>query len=448
MPGTNTRPSLTSTIRAMDPESRERRYVVYLVIVALLGWALASYDTNLLTLTLPDIADDLGISSSQLGVMGFFIYAAEFVLALFVGWIMDRRGRKFAWVVCLTAAAVFTGLTFFVQDYTQLIVVRALASGFANAELAVSVTLVNEQVPSNRRGFLYSIVQSGFTVGVFMASGMYLIVGQFGWRLVFLFGIIPLVLVAIARTKIRESDRFLHLKALRVAVKTNDVPTIERLQAERHVDLSDLDKGSFRQLFAVPGLVRSRIVRLSITWLLYAMAYVASNIYITYWMTQVKGWTSDEVAVLLLVGGAVGVAFYLLGGWLGERFGRKTVLVWSACAIAPLALGVLVFQDHIVVAILLFLLYQASNGTWSGVGYTYQAEVFPTRVRALAVGWMSAMLVGGFMLGSVLWAALTATLPLTVVWLVIAVGLGAAQAVSTFFLPHVESGRDLEEIAV
>jgi MFS family permease len=106
-----------------------------------------------------------------------------------------------------------------------------------------------------------------------------------------------------------------------------------------------------------------------------------------------------------------------------------------------------VFQDHIVGAVLLFLLYQASNGTWSGVGYTYQAEVFPTRVRALAVGWMSAMLVGGFMLGSVLWAALTATLPLTVVWLVIAVGFGAAQAVSTFFLPHVESGRDLEEIA-
>ncbi|MBK0296719.1 hypothetical protein IAE22_32845, partial [Bacillus sp. S34] len=48
-----------------------------------------------------------------------------------------------------------------------------------------------------------------------------------------------LVLVAIARTKIRESDRFLHLKALRLAVRTNDVPTIERLQAERHVDLSD-----------------------------------------------------------------------------------------------------------------------------------------------------------------------------------------------------------------
>ncbi|PZF56173.1 hypothetical protein DEI92_15350 [Curtobacterium sp. MCBD17_034] len=447
MPESPTRPSLTQAIRSLDPAVRERRYVIYLVVVALLGWALASYDTNLLTLTLSDIAKDLGISSSQLGVMGFFIYGAEFVLALFVGWIMDSRGRKFAWVVCLVAAGVFTGLTFFVQDFTQLVIVRALASGFANAELAVSVTLVNEQVPSQRRGFLYSIVQSGYTVGVFMASGMYLIVGQFGWRAVFLFGIIPLILVAIARTRIRESDRFLHLKALRVAVKTNDSPTITRLQAERHVDLADLEKGSFKQLFAVPGVVRSRIIRLSITWLLYAMAYVASNNYISYWMTNVKGWTSDQVAVLLLVAGAVGVAFYLFGGFIGERFGRKSVLVWSAVAIPFLATGVLVFQNVIVVAVLLFLLYQASNGTWSGVGYTYQAEVFPTRVRALAVGWMSAMLVGGFMLGSVLWGALTATLPLTTVWIVIAVGLGAAQAVSTFFLPHIESGKELEELA-
>src|SRR5262245_50951901 len=117
-----TRPSLTQAIRAMDPERRERRYVIYIVTFARVRWALAAYDTNLLTLTLSDISKDLGISSSQLGVMGFFIYGAEFVLALFVGWIMDSRGRKFAWVVCLVAAGVFTGLTFFVQDFTQLVI--------------------------------------------------------------------------------------------------------------------------------------------------------------------------------------------------------------------------------------------------------------------------------------------------------------------------------------
>ena len=132
---------------------------------------------------------------------------------------------------------------------------------------------------------------------------------------------------------------------------------------------------------------------------------------------------------------------------LGEKFGRKPVLVISACAIAPLALVILYTNSTSLLLVMIFLLYQATNGTWSGVGYTYQAEVYPTRVRAIGVSWMSAMLVGGFMLGSLVWALLTATVSLRTTWLIIAVVLGACQAISTFFLPSIRPGTELEEIA-
>jgi MFS family permease len=203
------------TVPDGDPAGRparfaapSRKYTIYLVIVALLGWALASYDTNLFNLTIADITAELKISASALGVMGMLVYAAEFVIALWMGRIMDSRGRRSAWMICLICAGIFTGLTFFVQGFWSLVLVRALASGFANAELAVSVTLVNEQVPAKRRGMLYSIVQSGYTVGVFLASGMYLLVSGLGWRAVFVFGVLPLVLVAIARVGVRESPRY------------------------------------------------------------------------------------------------------------------------------------------------------------------------------------------------------------------------------------------------
>ena len=42
-----------------SPEEVNRRYTVYLIVVALAGWALASYDLNLLVLTIPDIAAEL-----------------------------------------------------------------------------------------------------------------------------------------------------------------------------------------------------------------------------------------------------------------------------------------------------------------------------------------------------------------------------------------------------
>ncbi|HEY5222966.1 MAG TPA: MFS transporter [Microbacteriaceae bacterium] len=167
---------------------------------------MASYDTNLLTLTMPASAKDLHLSATALGVLEFIVFGAEVIVALFVGYGMDHLGRKRMWMWCLGIAGVFTGLTFFVTDFWQLALVRAIASAFAYAELAVSITLVNEQVPAKRRGFLYSIVQGGWPIGVFLASGLYLIVGGLGWRTVYLFGVIPIILVAIGRYRPLEGS--------------------------------------------------------------------------------------------------------------------------------------------------------------------------------------------------------------------------------------------------
>lgn len=436
------------TLELATSESKDRKYIIYLIIIALLGWALASYDTNLLTLTLPEIAKDLHLSATALGVLEFIVFGAEVVVALFVGYGMDHLGRKRMWMWCLGIAGLFTGLTFFVTDFWQLALVRAVASAFAYAELAVSVTLVNEQVPAKRRGFLYSIVQGGWPIGVFLASGLYLLVGGLGWRTVYLFGVIPIILVAIGRWKVRESDRYLHMKALREAVKHDDGKEVERLQALRPMKLEELKQGSVRQIFATKGPVRSALSRLTITWLLYAMAFVATNVYIAYWLTKVKGWTADEVAALLLVCGGIGFFFYIVGGILGEKFGRRNVMIVSGVLVGPLNLLILFASGHVWVAIVFFCIYQVTNGTWSGAGYSYQSEVFPTRIRGTAVGWMGAMQVGGQLLGTALWIILTASTTLVVTWIVIAVVIGVLQGISTFFLPNIKPGQELENIVI
>jgi MFS family permease len=424
----------------------ERRYLVYLIIVAVAGWALASYDTNLLVLTLPDIQKDFGLSDGRVGLLGFIVFTAEFVIALFIGYGMDQRGRKWMWMFCLSMAAVFTGLTVFVQNYWQLALVRALASGFAQAELAVSITLVNEQVPARRRGLLYSVVQGGYPLGVFLASGVYLLAASHGWRLVFVWGVVPLVVVAIGRVKIRESDRFFHLAAMRKAVAADDTQRVRELEQQFPVNVDDLQKGSIRGLFTTPGPVRNALVRLSIVWLLYAAAFVAVNTYITVWLTNEKGWTGDSVATLLLVSGGIGYFFYLIGGLLGERYGRRNVLVVTGLLVGPLNLALLLTTSHVAIAVLYFLAFQATNGTWSGAGYSYQAESFPTRVRGTAIGWMSSMFVGGLIIGSLLWTVVIGRTNGTVAWLVVGVVLGFAQGLSTFILPDIEPGQELEAI--
>jgi MFS family permease len=424
----------------------DRRYTIYLIIIALAGWSLASYDLNLLVLTVPDISEELGLSGSLVGSLVFFVSAAQFVVTLFVGYGMDTLGRKRMWMLCLAAAALFTGMTFFVNSFWQLVVVRMLASGFAQAELAVSITLVNEQVPARRRGLLYSIVQGGWPLGVFLASGVYLTFIGFGWRFVFLLGVIPILVVIIGRAFVRESDRFRHVQQVKEAHNAGDEERVRTLLNEYAVDVEELEDVTVKQLFTSPGHVRRQLVLLTAVWLFYSMSFVATNLYITDYLTREKGFTGSQAGTLLLVSGGIGFLFYVLGGLMGERWGRREVLIGTGLLVAPLNLLFLFADQFALVAVIYFLIYQVTNGTWSGAGYAYQAESFPTRVRGTAVGFLGAMFAGGLLLGSALWTLLISVTTPTVTWLVIAVGLALGQWL-TLLLRRIPPGRELEAIA-
>ena len=90
------------------------------------------------------------------------------------------------------------------------------------------------------------------------------------------------------------------------------------------------------------------------------------------------------------------------------------LLIGTGLLVAPLNLASLFVNQYALIAIVYFLIYQVTNGTWSGAGYAYQAESFPTRVRGTAVGFLGAMFAGGLLIGSALWTLLvTFTTPTT-----------------------------------
>jgi MFS family permease len=432
----------------LDGDQQNRRYLVYLVLVALAGWALAAYDFNLLVFALPTVSDELHLSGTQTGLLVFIVYAALFVITLFVGYGMDVKGRRWMWMFSLCGAALFTGLTFFVQGYWQFVAVRAVASGLANSELAISITLVNESVPARRRGLLYAMVQGGWPVGVLIAAGVWRgLHGVVGWRGVFLIGVVPLLFVVFARAKVREPERFTHIQAVKAAKKAGDDARAHELLQRYEVDLAEVDQVTVKQLFARPGWVRRQLVRTSVVWLCYAAAFTATNTYIVYWLTKYQGFSDNTATTMLLVASAAGWFFYVWGGLLGERFGRQRILLASAVVLVGLSALWPWLQAGWALWLVYFFVYQVSNGTWSGVGYTYWAESFPTRVRGTAIGWLGAMFSGGLLLGSGVWTALIGRVPDLAVWYAVAVGFSVLQLAFTFLLPNIPPGRELEEIS-
>jgi MFS family permease len=321
-----------------------------------------------------------------------------------------------------------------------------LASSFAQAEFVVSITIVNEEVSERHRGLLYSLVQAGWPLGVLMASAVYLLFIGEGWRFVFLLGILPMILVIIGRFYIHESDRFRHLQELKAARSAGDEAQVGSLLKRYAVDVSALGAPTVRQLFAHAGDVRRQLVLLSAVWLAFGTSIAATNIFITDFLTRVKGFSAAEAGLLLLISAGIGVLFYPLGGWLGERWGRRQVLIATALLVPPLNLIFLLVHEHAVLVVVYFLIYQVTNGTWSGAGYAYQAESFPTRVRGTAVGFLGAMFAGGILLGASLWTLLMTVSTPAVTWLVVAVGAAFGQWL-TMFMRDIPPGMALEEIA-
>jgi MFS family permease len=431
-----------------EPGVRSRRSLVYLMIVATAGWALAAFDFNLLVLALNDIAKGLHLSSTLVGSLGMIIYAAMLIFSVVLGYAMDQKGRRWAWMVALGGAAIFTGLTFFVQNFWELAAVRAIASGFAYAELAISVTLVNEELPARNRGLLYSIVQAGWPIGVVLASVVYLSAIHLGWRYLFLFGVPPLIVVVIGRLWIKEPERWLHLKEVREALKAGDDQKVALLRKRYDVAVGQAKKTSFAQLFSKDHAdVRRQLIVLSLVWFFYGCSYVATNSYILYFLTKYRGFSSDAAADLFLVCAAVGIGFYVFGGWLGEKYTRRTILIVTGAMVAPLALAFSFARVPWEVYLIYFLLYQATNGTWSGVAYTYNAESFPTRIRGTATGFLDAVQIVGFIVGSAVWTALVSRVDPQIVWIVVAVVFALGQWI-IIFGRKIPPNQTLEQITI
>ncbi|MEM3858878.1 MAG: hypothetical protein QW478_05675 [Candidatus Micrarchaeaceae archaeon] len=147
-------------------------------------------------------------------------------------------------------------------------------------------------------------------------------------------------------------------------------------------DLNQAGKVIFRQIFMIVGYVKTLLFKLMTTWFFYSSSFILMNMFVFANLVEYYHWSAMHVATLLLISGGVGFFFYPLGGIIGEMIERKDVLIISGVLTPILGLVfILNVYDTLLISIIYFFVYKVMNGTGSGVGYTYWAEVFPTKVR-------------------------------------------------------------------
>src|SRR5262245_15121557 len=197
-------------------------------ILAFLGVMFDAADFALFGAALPPIAREFGLNPAQAGLLATVGLVGAFIGALFWGTISDYIGRRTSFQATVGIFALFTGLVAASWNVISLGVFRFLSNFGLGGEVPVTLTLTAEFSPGRIRGRMTGTMMAAFPVGLVVAAAISLaIVPNYGWRALFIVGIVPAVLLFFVRTYMPESVRYL-LSRGRVAEAERTVEEIER----------------------------------------------------------------------------------------------------------------------------------------------------------------------------------------------------------------------------
>jgi len=112
----------------------------------------------------PDFARQLGISTSHIGYVGGAYTAAAAVSGLVGALFLDRFDRRSALVLSMLGLALGTAAGAFARGLPSLMLARVLAGAFGGPATSVSLSIVADVVPPQRRGKAMGWVMSAFSV--------------------------------------------------------------------------------------------------------------------------------------------------------------------------------------------------------------------------------------------------------------------------------------------
>jgi MFS family permease len=241
--------------------------------------------------------------------------------AILFGWLGDRLGRKYTFLVTITVMGLATAAIGFLPTFSAigvaapvLLVGLRLLQGLAlGGEYGGAAIYVAEHAPRHRRGFYTSFIQASVIGGFLLSVAVVLVSTRFadpaqweawGWRIPFIFSLFLLAVSLWVRLKLKESPVF---QAMKAAGATARNPLKESFDTWPKVKL-----------------------------VLVALFGIAAGLTVIWYTAQFQGLYFlqnalhiDDTAARAMIGLAavVSLFWFILFGWLSDRIGRKKPIV-------------------------------------------------------------------------------------------------------------------------
>ena len=329
-----------------------------------LGWMLDAMDVMLYSLVLAFLIREFAMDTRTAGLLNSLTLVASGIGGLLFGVLADRIGRIRALMASILVYALASAACGFSHTIPQLATFRFILGLGMGGEWTTGAALIAETWRAEHRGKALGFMQSAYAIGEAIAALVVaLILPHFGWRPVFLVGVLPAFLVFWIQRRVPEPE----LWKQRAAHK---------------------EKVPFRKLLDA-GVLRNGIIATSMN--AFSMfGYWGLFTWIPSYLSlpPEKGGrglslvTTTTFFLVICLGKWFG---YALFGFFSDAFGRRKpyfVYLLVAAALVPIY-----GMSRSVFSLLALGPFVAFFGTGYFSGYAAIAsELFPGEIRAAAMG--------------------------------------------------------------
>jgi putative MFS transporter len=414
-----------------------------------------AYTVLAIAFAMPQLVSEWKLTPTEVGMIISAGYVGQLFGAVLFGSLAERFGRLKILFVTIILFVSMDVACLFAWSGASMMLFRFLQGVGTGGEVPVASAYINEFIGAEKRGRFFLLYEVIFPIGL-MFAGMagYFLVPIYGWKAMFIVGLIPSVLTIPLRWFMPESPRWLASKG-RIAEADAVVKLLEDGATRRGavlpepvlrpVDAKATARSDWRELFKGIYLKRTLMI-----WGLWVCVYMINNGMITWLPTLYKQTFQLPLQTSLAYGwitSSVGVVASIVCALLIDRVGRKPwyAIAFLVATVPLLTLTWLGATSAIEVLILATVTY-AILQTIAFSLYLYSAELYPTRLRAVGTGFGSAWLRAGSSIGPILVGSIVADLGIRYVFAAFA-AVALVGGLTTLLFAIETKGRVLEELS-
>lgn len=363
---------------------------------SIIGYAMDGLDVLILSFAMAAIVSEFGLTLGEGGLIATYTLIGTVLGGYLFGIFADYFGRVHTFSLTIIIFSIFTGACAFADNVTHLNILRFLAGLGLGGEYGIGMTLVSETWPAAKRARATAGVAMGWQAGAVLAAILAAVVlPDYGWRGLFLVGVIPALLAAWARHGIKEPPMWVKRKEMKKELAARKERG-ETLTAEEEEQLEEAKKFPLAHLFASPS---KTVTTLSLTVMtsVQNFGYYGIMVWLPMILLKEHGLTTKSMSGWMIVTVIGMIAGIYVFGYLCDRLGRKIpYLIFYICAAAM----VYIYVNLGTPVALLFggaFLGFFCNGMMAGYG-TLLSENYTTDARSTAQNFIfnTGRAVGGF----------------------------------------------------